>query len=43
MDAIDVVSHINEILNTNVSDNEKVNMIKDEINEYFDELIDEEE
>lgn len=38
MDSIDVISHINDVLNTNLTDEEKVNRIQDEVNDYFNEL-----
>lgn len=38
MDSIDVISHINDVLNTNLTDKEKVNRIQDEVNDYFNEL-----
>lgn len=41
MDAIDVVSHINEIIHCNIADEDKVNMIKEELSEYFNELNEE--
>ena len=38
MDSIDVVSHINDIINCSVSDKKKVEMIKEEIRDYFNEF-----
>lgn len=43
MDAIDVISHINDILNGNFSNTEKVVLIQDEINEYYEELMEDKE
>jgi hypothetical protein len=37
MNSIDVISHINDVLNTNLTDEEKVNRIQDEVNDYFNE------
>lgn len=39
MDSVDVISYINDILNTNLSSEEKLDRIQNEINNYFDELI----
>lgn len=39
MDSVDVISYINDILNTNLSSEEKLDKIQNEINNYFDELI----
>lgn len=39
MDSADVISYINDILNTNLSSEEKLDRIQNEINNYFDELI----
>lgn len=43
MDAIDVVSHVNDILNCNLSDEEKISRIQSEVDEYFEELVGDEE
>lgn len=39
MDSVDVISYINDILNTNLSSEEKLDKLQNEINNYFDELI----
>lgn len=38
MDAMNVVSHINEIVNSSLSNEEKIDRIQDEISDYFNEL-----
>lgn len=39
MDAVDIISHINDIINSNLSDKEKVTRIENEISEYYEELM----
>lgn len=43
MDSVDAISYINDVLNSNFSNEDKLERIEDIINEYFNELIDDKE
>lgn len=43
MDVVDIISHINDVLNSNFSSETKLERIEDIINDYFNELMDEKE